>query len=83
MLLQVALKTFIDNVTVQVIERHVVHGLEEVFSPLVVTALNDAEVSNLASEPSTTARQREHLEGRKSTLEKGRSVFRSILRHKI
>jgi hypothetical protein len=66
-----------------VIERHVVCGLEEVFSPLVVTALDDEEVSNLTSEPSTTVRQREHLEGRRSTLEKGRSVFRSILKLKI
>lgn len=80
---KVALKIFIDNVIVQAIERHIVHGLEEVFSPLVVVALDDEEVSNLASEPSTTVRQREHLEGRRSTLEKGRNVFRSILRHKV
>jgi hypothetical protein len=66
-----------------VVERHIVHGLEEVFSPLVVTALNDVEVSDLASEPSTTIRQREHLKGRRSMLEKGRGVFRSILRHKV
>jgi hypothetical protein len=39
-----------------VVERHIVHGLEEVFSPLVVTALDDAGVPNLASEPSTTIR---------------------------
>jgi hypothetical protein len=57
-----------------VVERHIVPGLEEVFSLLVVTALDDAEVSNLASVPSTTIRHREHLEGRRSMLEKGRIV---------
>jgi len=78
-----SLKTFIDNVTIQVVERHIVHGLEEVFSPLVVAALDNVEVSDLASEPQMTARQREHLEGRRNTHEKGQGVFRSILRHKI
>ncbi|KAH8587970.1 P-loop containing nucleoside triphosphate hydrolase protein [Bisporella sp. PMI_857] len=79
---KVSLKTFIDNITIQVIERHIVHGLEEVFSPFTVTALDDAEVFDLASEPSITIRQREHLERRRSMLEKGRVVFRSILRRK-
>jgi hypothetical protein len=65
-----------------VVEHHIVHGLEEVFSPLVVTALDDAEVSNLAFVPSTTIRHRGHLEGR-SMLEKGRIVFKCILMHKI
>jgi DNA-binding LacI/PurR family transcriptional regulator len=77
------LKTFIDNVTIQVVERHVVYALEEVFSPLVVTGLDDADVSDLASEPLTTVRQREHLEGRRSTLENGRVIFKSVLRHKM
>ncbi|KAE9373038.1 hypothetical protein N431DRAFT_465349 [Stipitochalara longipes BDJ] len=79
---KVTFKTFIDNVAIQVIERHVVHGLEEVFSPLVVTALEDGEVSNLVSEPLTTVRRREHLEEKRSMLEKGRNIFKSVLRHK-
>jgi hypothetical protein len=66
-----------------VIERHIVHGLEEVFSPLVLTALSDEDISNLASEPPAPVREREYLEGKKRNLESGRSIFKSVLRRKI
>ncbi|KAI9838389.1 MAG: hypothetical protein M1819_005658 [Sarea resinae] len=77
---RVALKTFIDNVTVQVVERHIVDKLEDVFSPLTVSAWSDGEVSDLVAEPPTTVRQREYLNSRRRMLEDGKKVFRSVLR---
>jgi hypothetical protein len=65
-----------------VVERHIVQGLEEVFSPLVVTALDGAEVYDLASEQLTAVRQREHQERRRSILENGQNVFSSMLMHR-
>lgn len=76
-----SLKTFVDNITTQVIERHIVHGLEDVFSPSLVISLDEQELADLAGEPIATVRQREHLEERKRAIENGRSVFRSVLRH--
>ena len=56
----------------QVIERHLINNLEEIFSPLTVSQWSDEEVLSLASEPAGVMRQRQFLEGRKKVLENGR-----------
>jgi hypothetical protein len=72
-------KTFVANVTTQVIERHVVRDLEGIFSPVVVNLLTDKEVEAIAAEPKAAKRQREFLEDRVKKLEAGQDIFRSIM----
>lgn len=71
---------FIDIVLIQVIERHLISNLEEIFSPLTVSQFSDAEISSLASEPEDVMKHRHHLEGREKVLEKGSEVFAGVLR---
>lgn len=76
---QVQQKTFIANVTTQVIERHLVRDLHSIFSPMVVINMPDAKVEGMVSEPSATKRQRIFLNDRVKKLEEGQEIFRSIL----
>ena len=77
---QVTQKTFIANITTQVIERHIVRGLEEIFSPVVVNALSDSETEAIASEPASAKRQREFLEDRIGKLSEGYKILRDVIR---
>lgn len=52
-----ARKTFVDNVCRQVIERHILSELPDIFSPPVVTEFSDEELMRMASEPQ---KQRDH-----------------------
>jgi hypothetical protein len=75
----VSQKTFIANITTQVIERHIVRGLENIFSPVVVNSLSDTEVETIASEPLSAKRQREFLEERIKKLRDGHEIFRGVM----
>jgi hypothetical protein len=75
---QVLQKTFIANVTTQVVERHIVRGLEEIFSPVVVNGLSDPDVEGIASEPASAKRQRAFLEDRIAKLKEGHEILRSV-----
>ncbi|CAJ2509310.1 Uu.00g143360.m01.CDS01 [Anthostomella pinea] len=72
-------KTFVANVVTQVIERHILRDLDKVFSPMVVTRMNDSEVEAITSEPPATKRQRVFLTDRMKKLEDGRDIFRGVL----
>ncbi|KAH8686006.1 dynamin family protein-like protein [Tricladium varicosporioides] len=76
---KVSQKTFVANVTMQVIERHIVRGLETIFSPLYVSNLEPAHAEALASEPSAAKRKRAYLEDQIKKLEEGHEIFRSVL----
>lgn len=76
---QVQQKTFVANITTQVVERHIVRGLESIFSPVVVNALSDAQVAAIAAEPDTAQRQRQYLEDRIAKLKAGESIFRGVM----
>jgi len=62
-----------------VIERHIIRGLENIFSPVVVNGLSDAEVEAIASEPSAAKRERQFLEDRITKLKDGQSIFRGVM----
>jgi hypothetical protein len=64
----------------QVIERHLINNLEEIFSPLTVSRWPDEEVLSPASEPAGVMRQRQFLEARKKVLENGSDVFNGVLK---
>lgn len=45
------MKTFVDNVCRQVIERHIVSDLPDLFSPMIVMELSDQDLNRIAAEP--------------------------------
>jgi hypothetical protein len=74
------LKYFINCVSKQVVERHLVDTLSwAVLSPKVVAGLTPEQVALLTAERPEVARSRERLEGRKEVLEKGLRIFREAL----
>lgn len=73
-------KTFVANITTQVIKRHIVRGLEEIFSPVIVNALSDHETEAIASEPASAKRQRGFLEDRIGKLNEGYSILQDVIR---
>ncbi|KAF4637861.1 hypothetical protein G7Y89_g215 [Cudoniella acicularis] len=76
---KVSQKTFVANVTMQVIERHIVRGLEKIFSPIYVSQLEPAHAEALTSEPLAAKRKRAYLEDQVRKLEEGQEIFRSVL----
>lgn len=74
---------FVANITTQVIERHIVRGLENIFSPVVVNRMLDSEVQALASEPTSAKRRREFVKDRVAKLEDGRNILRDVMRHAV
>lgn len=74
------LKYFIDVVTEQVIERHLIDPLANtILSPIVIAGLTDEEVSYIAAEPSDVTQKRNFLEVRKKMLEDGQDTFRRAM----
>ena len=76
---QVSQKTFIANVTTQVIERHMIRGLDTIFNPVTVSGLKDAQVEAIASEPANAKLERHGLEDRIAKLKEGRKIFRNVM----
>jgi hypothetical protein len=72
-------KTFVANITVQVIERHIVHGLESIFNPLFVNSLTPTQAEALASEPTASKRFRVRLSDQIQKLDEGHEILRNVL----
>lgn len=62
----------------QVVERHIVRDLQNIFSPMIALNMPDTKLENLVSEPPATRRQRTFLKDRISKLEDGEKIFRSV-----
>ena len=77
--IQVSQKTFIANVTTQVIERHMIRGLDKIFDPVTVSSLGDAKVQAIASEPGNAKLQRQGFEDRIKKLEDGQKIIKGIV----
>ncbi|EFR02473.1 dynamin [Nannizzia gypsea CBS 118893] len=58
---KVAMKTFVDNICRQVIERHLISKLPAIFSPTSVLEMSDLEVARIAGEPVDRAGRRAEL----------------------
>ncbi|EFE44983.1 dynamin GTPase, putative [Trichophyton verrucosum HKI 0517] len=65
---KVAMKTFVDNVCRQVIERHLMSKLPTIFSPTSVLEMTDLEITRIAGEPADRTRRRNELMGMIQTL---------------
>ncbi|KAK3175994.1 hypothetical protein OEA41_007316 [Lepraria neglecta] len=69
---EVSQKTFVANITTQVVERHMIRGLKMIFSPVaVVNGLSEFAVEKIASEPAAAKRHRLFLEDRIEKLKDG------------
>ncbi|RYP49974.1 hypothetical protein DL768_004409 [Monosporascus sp. mg162] len=68
---QVALKKFIDDVSVNAIETCLIQRLPDVFSPGVVWDLSEEQIGQLGSEDDSTVKEREDLTKKLRILEKG------------
>lgn len=55
------MKTFVDNVTRQVIERHIIRNLQDVFSPPTVLGFSDFDIERISAETSDKQEQRREL----------------------
>lgn len=73
------MKVFISNVVTQVIERHLVADLQDIFSPMATVNMSDAKVQSMVSEPDSTKRQRAFLTDRIAKLEEGQEIFRGVM----
>lgn len=58
---QVAMKTFTDNVCRQVIERHLLRNLPDIFSPQIVAGYTDEELERIAGERQDIVEKRKAL----------------------
>ncbi|KAJ5409012.1 Dynamin family protein [Penicillium cosmopolitanum] len=81
--LQSERKYFTDVVVKQVIERHLVASLSEVFSPIVLTRYNDQEIHFLAFEQPEMIQTRENLQSNDKTLQESQKPFRIALGHSM
>lgn len=71
-------KTFIANITTQVIERHIVRGLHNIFSPIVLLNIKAEKIENMVAESSTAKRKRDFLVDQTEKLREGKKIFRGI-----
>jgi hypothetical protein len=65
------MKTFVDNVAIQVIEATIVNNLANVFNPLAVAQMDSEFVSTIAAESKEHQTQREMLDLKMRILEEG------------
>ena len=63
------MKTFVDNVCRQVIERHILAPLPKVFDPTIVSDYSDEDLLRLAAESAQTIRRAEALRVQKALKE--------------
>ncbi|KAI0395216.1 interferon-induced GTP-binding protein Mx [Xylariaceae sp. FL0594] len=71
-------KVFVANVPVQVIERHLVRGLETIFSPAKIVLLPDDVVREIATESPSTGERRRLIRDRMEKLQAGLRILRTV-----
>ncbi|KAJ5471832.1 P-loop containing nucleoside triphosphate hydrolase protein [Penicillium diatomitis] len=72
-------KVFVANIAVQVIERHIIRGLEHIFSPVKVSQLLDTEALALAAEPDSTKTEREALAEKVRMFTNGKMILNELM----
>ncbi|MCJ1311364.1 hypothetical protein MMC25_005035 [Agyrium rufum] len=75
------LKVFVANLTKQVVERHIVRGIEEIFSPVMVNGLSESELLAWTAEPASVQRKREYLDERMKKLQEGHNILETLMRN--
>lgn len=67
------MKTFVDNVCRQVVERHIACNARSLFTPTNILKFSDAEVEQIASETRTKQERRKHLRALEGNLQESLS----------
>lgn len=65
------MKTFVDNVCRQVIERHLLSDLASIFSPIDVAGYTDEDLERMAGETPEVVERRKGLQEQLQTLQAG------------
>lgn len=65
---KVAMKTFVDNVCRQVIERHIMRKLPSILEPSTILRLSDEEIAQIAMEPEARVNRRKELQNKLGSL---------------
>lgn len=71
---KVALKCFVDNVTILVIEACLMKNLGGVFSPVLITQMDETLIRKIAAESQENQDQRELLTRKKTVLTSGLEI---------
>jgi GTPase SAR1 family protein len=74
------LPTYINNVITQVIERHLIDGMEEIFQGERVLKLSDEEIRQLMEEDYGTMTERKQIRDQHDILQKGMDICKEISR---
>jgi hypothetical protein len=77
----VAVRTFVDNTTVQVIEASIVNDLANVFNPIAVAQMDSELISQITAESQENQTQREMLERKLRILEEGLNICKRHASH--
>ncbi|KAI0465876.1 interferon-induced GTP-binding protein Mx [Xylaria cf. heliscus] len=72
-------QVFLANVTTQVVERHLIRGLEGIFAPMAIARLPDDKIEAIIAEPELITRQRDFLKYKLKMLEETQSTFCSMM----
>ncbi|ORY08350.1 P-loop containing nucleoside triphosphate hydrolase protein [Clohesyomyces aquaticus] len=73
-------KVFIGNVITQVVERHLLQGLYQLFLPSRITKMKVAEIEDIALESAETRERRKTLQDKKTAIEASLDAGRAIER---
>jgi hypothetical protein len=76
---QVALKRFIDDITIEVIEAKLISPLCDIFSPITVTSMPADLVTRIAGESEENRAQREQLTRQLDVLMKGSETCKRFI----
>lgn len=79
MLEQVALKRFIDDIAIEVIEAKLISPLYDIFSPITVTSMPADLVTRIAGESEENRAQREQLTRQLDVLMKGSETCKRFI----
>ncbi|KAH7357684.1 hypothetical protein B0T11DRAFT_229542, partial [Plectosphaerella cucumerina] len=60
---KVSMKTFVDNVCRQVVERQIMRPLSDILSPMAISEMSDEELLEIGSESNTRQAARQKLTG--------------------
>jgi hypothetical protein len=76
---QVALKRFVDDIAIEVIESKLIAPLYDIFSPITVTCMPADLVNRIAGESEENRTQREQLTKQLDVLIKGSETCKSFI----
>jgi hypothetical protein len=79
---QLSAKTFTSNVITQVVERHLLQGLHDIFSWVKVNRMDERTVVAIAAENKETRDKRMALKAKKAAIEEARDICASLAMRK-